>query len=68
MNAWYESVTYTCLECGSGNIIYDDESGEVICGDCGLVVRESIINKGPEASIFGVSSLGVVGDLYAVIP
>jgi len=41
-----------CPECGSTNIIQDEDSGEIICGNCGLVVRESIINKGPEWRAF----------------
>lgn len=27
-----ELVPYTCSECGGNNIIYDEESGEIICG------------------------------------
>ena len=23
-----------CSECGSGNLIYDEDSGEIICGGC----------------------------------
>ncbi len=41
-----------CPECGSGNIIHDDDSGEIICGNCGLVVRESMISDGPEWRAF----------------
>jgi transcription initiation factor TFIIB len=41
-----------CPECGSGNMIHDDDSGEIICGNCGLVVRESMINDGPEWRAF----------------
>ncbi|MCD6263495.1 transcription initiation factor IIB [Candidatus Bathyarchaeota archaeon] len=41
-----------CPECGSENLIHDEESGEIICGDCGLVITESIINKGPEWRAF----------------
>ncbi len=47
-----EPVPYTCSECESKNIIQDDGSGEIICGSCGLVLSESIINKGPEWSAF----------------
>ena len=41
-----------CPECGSENLIQDKESGEIICGNCGLVIDESIINKGPEWRAF----------------
>lgn len=33
-----ELVPYTCSECGVNNIIYDEESGEIICGGCGFVI------------------------------
>ncbi|MHA1265466.1 MAG: transcription initiation factor IIB [Candidatus Helarchaeota archaeon] len=38
----------TCPECGGQNIIKDPARGEVICGDCGLVIEEHIIDQGPE--------------------
>jgi transcription initiation factor TFIIB len=41
-----------CSECGSSNIIRDGRSGEIICGNCGLVITDSIINKGPEWRAF----------------
>jgi len=41
-----------CPECGSGNLIQDEDSGEIICGSCGLVLKESIINNGPEWRAF----------------
>jgi transcription initiation factor TFIIB len=41
-----------CNECGSSNIIRDGRSGEIICGNCGLVITNSIINKGPEWRAF----------------
>ena len=44
-----------CPECGSANIINDEDSGEVICGSCGLVLRESTINDG---KIIEVRALG----------
>jgi len=40
-----------CPNCGSCNIIEDHEVGEVVCRDCGLV-REKIINEGPEWRTF----------------
>ena len=41
-----------CPECGSGNLIHDEDSGEIICGGCGLVLKESMINDGPEWRAF----------------
>jgi transcription initiation factor TFIIB len=41
-----------CPECGGENLIHDEESGEIICGDCGLVLKESMINEGPEWRAF----------------
>jgi len=41
-----------CPECGNETIIQDEDSGEIICGSCGLVITESIINKGPEWRAF----------------
>jgi transcription initiation factor TFIIB len=41
-----------CPECGSINLVHDYETGETICGDCGLVVREQMMNKGPEWRAF----------------
>ncbi|MFX1293545.1 MAG: transcription initiation factor IIB family protein [Promethearchaeota archaeon] len=37
-----------CRDCGSSNIIHDTSRGELICGDCGLVIEEHIIDQGPE--------------------
>ena len=41
-----------CPECGSTNLITDSDTGEVICGDCGLVIQESVLDKGPEWRAF----------------
>ena len=37
-----------CPECGSVNLIEDAATGETICGVCGLVIDEQMIDKGPE--------------------
>ena len=37
-----------CPECGSRNPIWDYDTGETICGGCGLVLQEQIMDKGPE--------------------
>ena len=33
-----------CPECGSINLFYNKEKGEVICKDCGLVVEEKMVD------------------------
>ena len=41
-----------CPECESKNLIHDYDSGETICGDCGLVLYEQMMDKGPEWRAF----------------
>jgi transcription initiation factor TFIIB len=41
-----------CPECASKNLVHDYDSGETICGDCGLVLYEQMIDKGPEWRAF----------------
>ena len=41
-----------CPECGSRNLIQDYDTGEIICGDCGLVITELSIDEGPEWRAF----------------
>ena len=41
-----------CPECGSTNLIKDDAHAEIICGDCGLVVDEGIIDLRPDWRAF----------------
>ena len=48
-----EPVISVCLECRGRNIIQDLESGEVVCGGCGLVIAESTISTEPEWRTFG---------------
>ena len=48
-----ESTT-TCPECG-GNLVTDTEHGETVCGDCGLVVEEDEIDRGPQWRAFDAS-------------
>ena len=40
-----------CPECG-GQVIGDEERGETVCADCGLVVEEDEIDRGPEWRAF----------------
>jgi len=37
-----------CPECGTVNLIRDYDTGETICGSCGLVIQDNIMDKGPE--------------------
>ncbi len=41
-----------CPECGGTHIVQDSDSGELICSDCGLVVKSGIVNEGPEWRAF----------------
>ncbi|MFB0500979.1 MAG: transcription initiation factor IIB family protein [Candidatus Bathyarchaeia archaeon] len=41
-----------CPECSSTNLIHDYDTGETICGGCGLVLREQMMDKGPEWRAF----------------
>jgi len=42
------SFVKKCPYCGSVNLYYDDQRGEVICNDCGLVVEEKIVDTTQE--------------------
>ncbi len=41
-----------CPECASINLVHDYDTGETICGDCGLVLYEQMLDKGPEWRAF----------------
>jgi transcription initiation factor TFIIB len=43
--------TTTCPECG-GNLVSDTEHGETVCNDCGLVVEQDSVDRGPEWRAF----------------
>ncbi|WP_232688448.1 transcription initiation factor IIB [Halobacterium zhouii] len=43
-----------CPECG-GDLVADEERGETVCADCGLVVEEDEIDRGPEWRAFNAS-------------
>lgn len=40
--------TVVCPECGSTDIEEDPTTGELICQDCGLVIEERPVERGPE--------------------
>lgn len=44
--------TNLCPECGQNNLVEDYEMGEIICQDCGLVILENLVDKGPEWRAF----------------
>jgi len=46
-----QEAVETCPEC-SGNVVTDTEHGETVCEDCGLVVEEDEIDRGPEWRAF----------------
>ncbi len=39
-----------CPECGSIHLSYDEQKGEVICKECGLVIEEKMVDTGQEIS------------------
>ncbi|MEF8781688.1 MAG: transcription initiation factor IIB [Haloarculaceae archaeon] len=46
-----ESERPACPECG-GHLVADDEHGETVCTECGLVVEEDSVDRGPEWRAF----------------
>lgn len=38
-----------CPECGGIDLTYDDQKGEIICNDCGLLLEEKMVDTGQEA-------------------
>ena len=41
-----------CSECGQNSVISDPTNGELICSTCGLVVKETVLNRTPEWRAF----------------
>jgi len=46
-----EEERFRCPECG-GRLVTSEERGETVCADCGLVVEEKEIDRGPEWRAF----------------
>ncbi len=46
-----ETTETACPEC-SGHLVQDEERAETVCEDCGLVVDEGAIDRGPEWRAF----------------
>jgi len=43
-----------CPECRGSHLVRDDQHGDVVCDDCGLVISERSIDLGPEWSAFSM--------------
>lgn len=43
---------FKCPDCGSKSLKRDNERGEVVCRQCGLVVEEDMVQEGPEWRAF----------------
>jgi len=43
------SYVKRCPECGSVDLTYDSQKGEIICNECGLIVEEKMVDTGQEA-------------------
>ena len=37
-----------CPECKSANLTYDDQQGEIVCNDCGLIVEDNMVDTGQD--------------------
>ena len=44
------SSVQRCPECNSVNLTHDEEKGEIICNDCGLIVEEKMVDTGIDLS------------------
>ena len=40
--------TKKCPECQSNSLFYDEQKGELICNDCGLVIEEKMVDTGQD--------------------
>lgn len=47
----------SCVECNSTRLIKDYERAEIVCMDCGLVLRERMVDDGPEWRAFDMEQL-----------
>ena len=43
-----QNLDDTCPECASKNRVHDYDTGETICGACGLILYGQMLDKGPE--------------------
>jgi transcription initiation factor TFIIB len=52
MKTLSEPAPFVCSECGGRALIWDPDSGEEVCGGCGLVISEPALYTGPEWGAF----------------
>ena len=45
-----------CPSCGNTEIIFDNERGEYICNNCGLVIEENVTDEGPSGEHLTLTS------------
>src|SRR5665648_239109 len=48
----HQRLADKCPECASNNLVHDYDTGETICGACGLVLYNQMLDKGPEWRAF----------------
>ena len=53
-NVQIQQLAEKCPECLGDNLVHDYDTGETICGDCGLVLYDQMVDKGPEWRAFTV--------------
>ncbi|MFC1802979.1 transcription initiation factor IIB family protein [Thermoproteota archaeon] len=47
-----QGATASCTECGGAHLLRDNETGELICRACGMVVSSALLDTGPEWRAF----------------
>jgi transcription initiation factor TFIIB len=50
-----EEETASCPSCGGTRIISDRVTGERVCGQCGMVINDTVLNTGPEYRVFNIN-------------
>ena len=46
--------SHICPICGKSNLIHDQKTGETVCGSCGFVIEDTIIDTGQEWRAFNL--------------
>ena len=42
------SYVKRCPECGSVDLTYDEQKGEIVCNECGLIIEEKMVDTGQD--------------------